>query len=317
MDVFPRRRISGLMALFSLSLAVPFAVACGGGTASQLPDETRDLAVGSAAQRDISGTRAVDARINGSEWTWVEASCTEGPLDLASRGFRSRVRVQADDRGLLLSYDHHLGDECGQTVMQRATPGQGRDAAWAMSEVARVAEPANPACFGRAEEDRPGDVRMRGEFLEVAVQRSQWCNGLEVKMLWAPAAPTPLADDEVVRHYLGHFQRRDAAAVASLFADAGSLVEPFDLTPEGAPMRLEGRQAVQAWYAEAFSNTPWLAVSVDSLEVGAVEGQRVAEFQYMDPRLEEPFRARNTFTLAGGEIFEAQFAILASEAASE
>ena len=158
---------------------------------------------------------------------------------------------------------------------------------------------------------------MRGEFLEVAVQRSQWCNGLEVKMLWAPARPAPLTDPEVVRHYLGHFQRRDASSVAALFAESGSLVEPFDRTAEGGPTRLEGREAVQAWYADAFGNTPWLALSVDSIETGAVDGQRVAEFQYMDPRLEEPFRARNTFTLAGGEIFEAQFTITASEVAPE
>ncbi len=292
------------------------AGACGAAAAHGLPDESRDSRVGSAAQRDISGTRPVDARVSGSEWTWVEASCTEGPLDLASRGFRSRLRVKADDRGLLLAYDHQLGDACAQTVMQRAMPGRGRDAAWAISEVARIAEPATPACSGRPEEDRPGDVRMRGEFLEVSVQRSQWCNGLEVKMIWAPAAPLPLTDAEVVRHYLAHFERRDAVAVAGLFAESGSLVEPFDLTPEGGPTRLEGRDAVEGWYAEAFGNTPWLALSVESLEPGAVEGQRIAEFQYMDPRLEQPFRARNTFTLAGGEIFEAQFTITASEADS-
>jgi len=282
-----------------------------------LPDETRDMTASHAATRDISGTRAVDARVAGSEWTWVEASCTEGPLDLASRGFHSRLRVKADADGLLLSYDHQLADTCAQTVMQRARPGQGQDAAWAMSEVARIAEPATPACMGQADEDRPGDVRMRGELLEVSVQRSRWCNGLEVKMLWAPAVPTPLTDQEVVRHYLAHFQRRDASAVAALFAESGSLVEPFDLTAEGGPTRFEGRPAVEQWYADAFANTPWLALSIDSLEPGAVEGQRIADFQYMDPRLEQPFRARNTFTLAGGEIFEAQFAITASDAAPQ
>ena len=65
-----------------------------------------------------------------------------------------------------------------------------------------------------------------------------------------------------------------------------------------------------AWYAEAFSNVPWLAMRITSLHPTSVEGQLVADWEYMDPRLEEPFAGRNFFTLAAGEIFETQIAIL-------
>lgn len=310
--------MDGIRRSAALGLALALG-ACGGGPTNTLPDESADLAVTSGGQtHTLAGTRPVDRAIGGTQWQWVEAHCTEGPLDLAARGFSGVVRVTTDEQGLLFVYDQtYASTECSQTVMQRATPGGTADASWQMNEMARIAVPATPGCYGTEEPERPGDVRMRGDFLEVYVQRSVWCGGFEVKMVYAPMRPSPLEGPAIIRHYLGHFNRQDALAIARLFADAGSLVEPFNLTATGGPTRHDGREEVYAWYTEAFDNVPWLALRVTDFQPGAAEGQFVADWEYMDPRLGAPFAGRNTFTIAAGEIFETQIAITASAAAGD
>jgi hypothetical protein len=175
-----------------------------------------------------------------------------------------------------------------------------------MVEEARVAQPSSDECFGRMEEERPGEVRRRGQFLEVLVQRSMvWCNGLEVRMVYAPAPAEPLANDQIVRHYVAHFNRRDAERVASLFATSGSLVEPFNVTHTGGPTRHDGRESIEQWYREVLgAPVPWLAMKLDA--VSPARNGAVAGWLYMDPRLEEPLGGRTHFTVAAGEVFEAR-----------
>lgn len=287
----------------ALAVAVVAIAGCGGGDETTLPDESGDLTVGSEASmaRHLEGTTPAGPDLAGTTWRWVESHCTEGPLELAARGFEQRMSLGVDAAGFLITYDHRFaGEGCTQTIVQRATPGATPEDSWAMSTEAHLSLP--PDCGLRPEPDRPGDVRRRGDFLEIYVQRSNWCNGLEVRHVYARDHSGASSDEIIVRHFLAHFSRRDAGGLASLFAETGSLVEPFTESATGTT-RHEGRAAVHAWYAEALS-VPWVALRLTSLEVQ--EGGRVAAgWEYMDPRIAAPVAGRNAFTIAAGEIFEA------------
>ncbi len=157
---------------------------CGGGQARPTtPDESADLEVRPTEQR----TSTMPEGLDGTLWRWVEAHCTEGPLDLSGRGYAARVRVHERDGGLTLVADQVFATEqCEHTLVTRAVPPeQGAD--WRVEEVARVAVPSTPECFARPEDPRPGEVRVRDGRLEVLVQRSRWCNGLEVRMVYERA----------------------------------------------------------------------------------------------------------------------------------
>ncbi|MBX3252300.1 MAG: hypothetical protein KF901_34320, partial [Myxococcales bacterium] len=286
----------------ALTASLLFALACGGATTRTLPDESGDLTVGAERDRShLAGTTPAGPSLGGSRWRQVEARCTEGAPRWMSDDFERRLEVAADATGLVLVTDDRIGEGCAETVAQRATPGGAADAAWSMHEEARVTV---GECPTQVEQDRPGDVRLRGSFLEVYVQRSVWCNGLELKVVYAPTAREPRAPDQVLRHYALHFNRRDAIAITSLFAEGGSLVEPFNRTPEGQPTRHDGQREVYGWYREVFQGTPWLAMKVVDIQAGATPGAWVMDWHYMDPRLDAPFGGRNRFTLAGGEVFE-------------
>lgn len=283
--------------------------ACGGGQVeTSTPDESEDLEVTSASVR---GT-ALPADFDGSYWRWVEAHCTEGPLDLASRGYGAVGRVHQTDEGFLLVTDQlFAAEQCAHTVVVRATPPDPSTGSteWQMEEVTRVAVPSTPECYGRPEEPRPGEVRVRDGRLEVLVQRSQWCNGLEVRMVYERAPEAPLEEDQIVRRYVAHFTRGDAEAIAALFAQTGSLLEPFTRTETGDPYRHDGRSAVQQWFVQTFQTAPWRAMRITDIQAAPSDSgasQRVVSWEYMDPRLEEPLTGRTRFTIAAGEIFEAQ-----------
>src|SRR5690606_27079865 len=101
-----------------------------------------------------------------------------------------------------------------------------------------------------------------------------------------------------------HFNRRDPAAITTLFAEAGALVEPFLRTPENQPTRHDGRAAIYEWYRETLASTPWLAMKIVEIREGVAPGARVRDWHYMHARLDAPFASRNQLPLAGGEIFE-------------
>ena len=97
---------------------------------------------------------------------------------------------------------------------------------------------------------------------------------------------------------------------AALFAPTGSLLEPFTETQTGDPYRHDGRDAVRTWFAESFAGTPWRAMRVTSTAAGEQPNTTIAEWEYMDPRLAQPLRGRTRYTIAAGEIFEAQIELL-------
>ena len=299
------RRLSTLLPLCVLFLA------CGPGDDQRtLPDETGDLDVGGAQLGHLQGTRPATPALDGSHWRFVEASCTEGDPRYIGEGFQRTLDVHSDNQGLLLIADHSLGEDCQETVVQRARPGAESDQAWSMREDARV---HLGECPTDPEPDRPGDVRLRGEFLEVYVQRSNWCNGLEVKMVYAPADRESYSGEELIRRYAAHFNRRDAQMITELFAANGSLLDPFSRTPTDQPLRVDGQAAIYEWFREAFANTNWLALRVTGIEEGPAQGAFTMTWEYMDPRLEVPFGGRNLFTIAAGEIFETSIEITQQE----
>lgn len=284
------------------------AVACGA-PSERVPDESADLdptSGGSMPARVV----AMPTGLDGTEWRWVEAHCTEGPLDLQARGFAQKLRIEQDGASLLLTYDHVFATEgCTHTIVQRVSPPE-QPGELHVEEIARIAVPSTPACTGRPEQPRPGEVRRVGNRLEVLVQRSNWCRGFEVRMVYEPVMPQLLADDEIVRRYVAHFSRGDADRVARLFAETGSLLEPFTETETGDPYRHDGRDAVRQYFEEVFAGVPWRAMRILRMEPGEQPHTLNVEWEYMDPRLAQPLRGRTRFTIAAGEIFEAQIELL-------
>jgi hypothetical protein len=276
------------------------------------PDESGDL------DPTAGGPSTMEHRIvemptglHGTQWRWIEAHCTEGPLDLQARGFAQKLRVQQAGTSLLLEYDQVFATEqCAQTVIQRVSP-PAEPGELLMEEIARVPVPWTPACFGRVEPNRPGEVRRLGtNRLEVLVQRSMWCGGFEVRMVYERTPAELLTEDEIARRYVAHFSRGDAERVAQLFAESGSLLEPFTQTETGDPYRHDGRDAVLAWLRETLSGAPWRAMRVVSIQPGAEAHSVVLEWEYIDPRLAQPLRGNNRFTIGAGEIFESQITLL-------
>src|SRR5687768_1712053 len=167
-------RLSAL--LFALLVA-----GCSGGANGETttPDESDDLLIGEGGspRRRSSGPR-VGPEVANTRWRWTEAHCTEGPLNLAARGYAAKMRIYGRSDGLLLVSDQQFAAErCVQTVVQRVVVGP-QD--WQMIEEVRIAVPPTPECEMRPEEPRPGEIVRAGENIEVLIQRSNWCNGLEV-----------------------------------------------------------------------------------------------------------------------------------------
>jgi hypothetical protein len=283
-----------------LILALVLVSACGGSRAREI-DESHET----------SGSDSVTATIpdglEGTQWRWVSAQCTEGPLDLASRGYSSTMRIAQDGASVDLVFDSvYVNEGCQQTIVQHVSPPEARGEL-RMEETARVAVPSTPECFGQPEPPRPGELRLDGRRLEVLVQRSRWCGGFEVRMVYEPMQSTLLGDEDIARRYVVDYTLGDAARMAELFADTGSVVEPFTITTTGDPYRHDGRAAVEQYYTETFDGTPWRALRITGFE--HVEHQLVMRWEYMDPRLAQALVGQNTFTIAGGEIFEARLAI--------
>lgn len=244
-----------------------------------------------------------------SSWSWFEAACIDRPLDLFKRGFEQKLRVRVQNDGLLLTFDNEfIGEGCEQTVVMSATPALEQDQ-WQIVEEARVALPADDACFGRPEQVRPGIVRLSGDVLELLIYRSDWCNGFDVRFAYRSIPNTPLTDRQLIRHYAAHFNRRDPASLAALFAETGSLTEPIASTVDGNPKRHQGRKEVERFFRSAFESTRWLALRMTAIERSNEPGYYFANWDYMDSHLEKPFGGRNLFIVAEGEIFQTEIQI--------
>lgn len=289
-----------------LLCAALILVACGGDQDRRTtPDERDDLAVGTQTRTPSLGV--IPPGLDGTRWRWVEAHCTEGPLDLLARGYAATLQVRQHGQTLGLITDQVFAtEECQHTLMMTATPGTPD---WRMTEQNRVSIPSTRECYGVPEPERPGEVRVVNDRLEVLVQRSQWCNGFEVRMVYERAPESLLGEDQIVRRYAAYWTLGDANGAAELFAQGGSLLEPFTRTETGEPFRHVGRDAVQTWFQEAFASAPWRAMRITEVseeEAGGGTSRRVVTWEYMDPRLSQPVAGVTRFTIAAGEIFEAR-----------
>jgi hypothetical protein len=242
-------------------------------------------------------------------WSWFEAECIDRPLDLFKRGFEQQLRVRVQNDGLLLTFDNEFMSEgCEQTIVMSATPALEKDQ-WQIVEEARIALPTDEACFGRPEQVRPGVVRLSGDVLELLIYRSDWCNGFDVRFAYRSIPNVPLTDRQLIRHYAVHFNRRDPASLASLFAATGSLIEPLASTTGGNPKRYQGRKEVERFFRQTFESTRWHALRITAIEQSNEPGYYIAKWDYMDSHLERPFGGRNLFIVAEGEIYQTEVQI--------
>ena len=242
-----------------------------------------------------------------TRWAWVDAECIDGPLELGAIGLERELRVVRTEAALLFVYDDTLAVRgCTRTSFVRLEPAAGGHVRF-MPEVS-ITLPVDAKCGAAEAEPRGGVVRPWGDMLEVLVERSAWCRGLDARFTYRKLPPATLPPAQLVRHYVAHFNRRDAAATAALFAERGELIEPFSPSADGNLRRHVGRDAVRAWYEHAFASTEWLALQLTDLQ--PLGPQLAAQWTYMDAGLVQPFAGRNLFVIAEGEIFQSEIQLL-------
>jgi hypothetical protein len=259
-----------------------------------------------------NGAAAALGQVDDSRWTWVEAECNDGPLDLARLGFEREVTldVHGANGGLLLTFDTEIVTQgCSATSVWLATPAGERDL-WKLEPQAVVAMPPDGECGARERDSTLGTLRMSSDLFEVVAQGSNWCRGFDARFVYRRAPARRLTARDVVTRYVAHFNRGDAQAIAELFVDSGSLIEPFTRTDDGNYRRHDGRGSVRSWYASAFAAAPWHALRLLSIAPGPAEGHVIADWEYMDAHLSAPFTGRNLFVVAGGEIYETEIQLV-------
>lgn len=245
-----------------------------------------------------------------SRWTWLSAQCVDGGLTLDPLGFERTLDSEVRGNRLLLTYDTLFADTtCVSTEVWALSPVAGGQ--WWFSPEARVTWPMRATCGAREDAPRQGVLRMTGDTLEEIHFGSEWCRGFDVRFSYRRTPQRALDAQQLVRRYLAHWNRRDPRAVASLFASEGQLVESLSRSPDGGPVRHQGRSNIEAWLADAFATTPWLAMQLTDIDVRG-DSQAIASWRYMDARLAGPVEGRNLFVLAGGEIFATELQLLSS-----
>jgi hypothetical protein len=258
------------------------------------------------------------SELHGTRWLWADAGCSDGSLDLASRGFEQQIRIErVSDEQLLFIYDNSFSAEgCAQTAIWSMTPAP-LAYQWQFEEQTVVALPPEAPCERQPEPLRNGLIRQTGDLLEIPTYRSNWCRGFDARFVYRRAAAADPNDIEIIRRWAAHFNRRDARAIAALFAERGSLAEPFSSTIEGVPGRHEGREAVRRWYVQSFAGPRWLVIRPLLIERSPDSGHYLVDWQYMDDRLDAPLEGRNLFLIADSEIYQTELQLLDKVSASE
>ncbi len=245
-----------------------------------------------------------------ARWTWLSAQCVDGGLTLDPLGFERTLESEVRGNRLILTYDTLFADPaCVSTEVWALQPVAGGQ--WWFAPEARVTMPVRASCGAREEAPRQGVLRMSGDTLEEIHFGSEWCRGFDVRFSYRRTPPQALDAAQLVRRYIANWNRRDPRAVAALFAAEGVLVESLSRSPDGGAVRHQGRSNVEAWLADAFATTPWLAMQLTDIDVRS-ESQATATWRYMDARLAAPLEGRNLFVLAGGEIFATELQLLRS-----
>ena len=241
---------------------------------------------------------------------WVSAQCVDGALDLARQGFERTLSTEVAGDVLRLTYDSRLAlPQCVSTEVWSARPEAAGQ--WQFEPGADVRLPADAPCGAAMSQSLGhGLFELSGDRLEEVRFNSPWCRGFDARFVYRRVPAPPLSQAEIVRRYVAHWNRRDAQALAGLFAHTGSLIEPFSRSSDGLPVRHEGRQAIAAWLDGAFRSVPWLALQLREVETLDERGQVLATWRYFDPKLAEPLAGRNLFVLAGEEIFATELQLV-------
>jgi len=237
-------------------------------------------------------------------YTWVDAHCSDGPIDLAAIGFERTLDVERRRDSILLTFDTALATEgCRSTSVWTARREQ-QLYLYAFAPEAWVALPAGTSCGAEERTPALGELHFAGDTLEIVMQRSPWCRGFDTHFIYRAVPAPELGGRELVARYVAHFSRGDADALAAMFERGGALIEPFSPTKDGQPTRHEGRAAIRAYFERVFTSARWHAARLIALSPGDEENVIIADLEYMDSELAEPLRVRASFVLAAGEIFE-------------
>jgi len=237
-------------------------------------------------------------------YTWVDAHCSDGEMDLAGVGFERTVEVERRTGAVLLTFDTALATEgCRSLSVWTARPEKERYLYTLVPE-ASVGLPAGSVCGAQESATTMGELHFAGDTLEIITQRSAWCRGYDAHFIYRATPPVALDGRELVTRYVAHFSRGDAVALAALFESRGALIESFSASPDGQPTRHEGRAAIRAYFERVFSSARWHAARLIAVSPGEGDNVFIADLEYMDSELSEPLRVRSSFVLAAGEIFE-------------
>ncbi|MEY4581311.1 MAG: hypothetical protein RL701_6014 [Pseudomonadota bacterium] len=280
------------------------------------------LSVGCAASPPPTTPRAdpLDA-LEHASFRWVSAQCVDGALDLARQGFERTLATERVGSQLRFTYETQLAQpQCVSTEVWSLTPEAAGQ--WGFAADAAVTLPPGEPCGATPPQGvEHGVIHVTGDTLEELHFGSAWCRGFDARFVYQRIPAHPLTESELIRHYVAHWNRRDASAIATLFAQNGSLSEPFSRSQgdNGLPVRHEGHEQIEAWLESAFESVPWLALQLSTIEtLGEYQhehGQSLALWRYYDPKLAEPLQGRNLFVLAGGEIFATELQLLSEPVA--
>jgi len=263
---------------------------------------------------EAHGGRRVDrADRSGGHYVWVDAHCSDGPVDLAQVGFERTLDMEKREGGWLLTYETRLATHgCQSTSVWTA---QAQDElylfrlepqAWVSWPMRGPAASETDRCGVEERDATLGEIHVAGDTLELVTRGSPWCRGFDAHFIYRSAPAQPMQAAALVARYVAHFSRGDAAALSALFESRGTLIEPFTASPDGQPTRHQGRAAIRAYFERVFASATWHAARLLTLGVGGEAGANeiVADLEYIDSELAEPLRVRSSFVLAGGEIFE-------------
>jgi hypothetical protein len=257
-----------------------------------------------------AAVRPKSQALHESRWSWLDATCSDGSLELGGLGLERTLTVEVTEGALRLTHETQMLTEgCRVLDVWSALPGKSADLWRFVPEVA-VALPPEAECGPAETEPVEGTLRLRGDVLEIVTRRSAWCRGFDARFTYRRSDPAPASPEGLAARYVAHWNRADAAAVARLFVAEGSLIEPFTRTQDGRYARHGGRAQVQAWLGRAFASTGWHAMRLLSVERAGGEGQWAFGWEYVDERLAAPLRGRNLFVVAGGAIFETEVQLL-------
>ena len=241
-------------------------------------------------------------------YTWVDAHCSDGTIDLAGVGFERTVDVERRMDSVLLTFDTALATEgCRSLSVWTARRVPKQHYLYSLVPEAWVELPAGNVCGEQERAPTLGELHFAGDTLEIITQRSPWCRGYDSHFIYraTPRARERALDGrELVARYVAHFSRGDAGALAAMFESHGALIEAFSASDDGQPTRHEGRAAIRAYFERVFASARWHAARLIALSPGEGDNVIIADLEYMDSELSEPLRVRSSFVLAAGEIFE-------------